>query len=336
MQFEGVELCCPFCRGDLERDGTDQAGTLTCRACGTTYPIVCGIPDLRILPDPYIAMEADRAKGRTIAERAADLTFEQLIDFYYGITDVVPPEHARVYKAGLLGAVPRATAALDGWQGVWGHAPGRRFLDVGCGTGPMLQAADGFPIRAGVDIAFRWLVMGRKRLDEAGVKVPLICAAAEALPFPDAHFDCVTADSVIELLHDQARGLRAMRRVLTAGGVLWAATPNRWSLGPDPHTGLIAGSWLPERVVTWYMRARHAKPPVRRLLSAGRFDQLMRDAGFNAPTLFLADFPPEQRRHFPAPIRAGVAVYQFLKRMPAGRGLLRAVGPRLLAVARAD
>ncbi|MCA9971972.1 MAG: hypothetical protein KC425_17230, partial [Anaerolineales bacterium] len=118
MNFKGVDICCPHCRGDLALVDGDLAadGRLRCEACSRTYPVLLGIPDLRIFPDPYIDVAPDHAKGRQIAAAAADRGFPELIDYYYGITDVVPPRHAALYKRGLLAAEARAAAALAAWE----------------------------------------------------------------------------------------------------------------------------------------------------------------------------------------------------------------------------
>lgn len=45
-------LCCPVCKGDLALAVTGEdatgiiSGTLSCPACGVSYPIEDGIPDL--------------------------------------------------------------------------------------------------------------------------------------------------------------------------------------------------------------------------------------------------------------------------------------------------
>ena len=71
-----------------------------------------------------------------------------------------------------------------------------------------------------MDIAFRWLIVARKRLEEAGVSVPLVCACAEALPFRDGTFDTVVASLVFCSVPEPARGLAEVKRVLRAGGRL--------------------------------------------------------------------------------------------------------------------
>jgi SAM-dependent methyltransferase len=340
MEYKGVEICCPHpdCRADLRWVGAEQ-NHLRCDADTHTYPVVCGIPDLRVFPDPYIGPEEDRAKGERVAEQAKRLRFDELIDFYYSVTTVVPPEHARLYKRGLLAGEAKARSALEAWESALetsGAAPpGRRLLELGCGTGPLLVAsATRYAPTVGVDIAFRWLVMGQKRLAEAGIDPPLICACAEALPFPEGQFDVVVADSVVELVDDQDACLAEARRALGDGGVLFLATPNRFSLGPDPHTGLLAGGFLPDSLTAAYMRWKNAKPPHRNLLTARALERLLHRNGFTMRHVFLPDFPAEQRVYFGRAINMGISAYQVVKRMPVGRQLMRTFGPRLQAVAR--
>ena len=106
--------------------------------------LLLGIPDLRVFPDPYIEMEADRAKGLRVVDRLDELSFAELVDFYYSITPVVPPHHARQYRRGLMAGVARAEAALASWEnvvGVNGQSATASLLEIGCGTAPLLVAA---------------------------------------------------------------------------------------------------------------------------------------------------------------------------------------------------
>lgn len=331
MNFRGIEICCPRCHGDLSWTSPDHC-RLDCSACGHDYPVVEGVPDLRVFDDPYISSEDDRKKGEGIAAQLEHRSFEELIDYYYANTSVVPPEHARQYKAGLLGAEARARASLETWE----VESGDTLLEIGCGTGPLLVAArDRFTRMVGVDIAFRWLQVARKRLDEAGMDVPLICACAEALPFKGDTFDALAADSTLELLHDQTKAVDELQRVARSQGRLLVATPNRFSLGPDPHTGLMAGSALPDSMTAWYMRRKNAIPPVRKLLSARALRRLVGKAGFREVSVMLPTFPEAQLAHVSPMIRRAVGLYHILRDAPVGSAVLKAVGPRLLLTARA-
>jgi ubiquinone/menaquinone biosynthesis C-methylase UbiE len=64
------------------------------------------------------------------------------------------------------------------------------------------------------------LTVARRRLATAPVPITLTRAAVEALPFPDASFDCVVATLVFCSVRDVERGLGEVRRVLKPGGKL--------------------------------------------------------------------------------------------------------------------
>src|SRR6185312_15953022 len=111
------------------------------------------------------------------------------------------------YLGHILGAEARgsALAALLPRSG--------KILEVGCGTGGLLAAAAriGLDIE-GTDIALRWLVVARRRLDDRGVSVPLVAASADRLPYADASFDAVVADSVLEHLDDPREAVNEWAR----------------------------------------------------------------------------------------------------------------------------
>jgi SAM-dependent methyltransferase/uncharacterized protein YbaR (Trm112 family) len=331
MNFQGVEICCPQCRSELEHAREEE---LACVRCNRRYPIVLGIPDLRIFPDPYIGFEDERAKVRCLAERFAQLDFEGFVDFYYSITSVVPAHHARQYKRGLLAGEVRARAWLEAWESAAGHPPTDTLLEIGCGTAPLLVAAQRYQRRMGVDIALRWLVVGKKRLAEAGLDLPLLCACAEALPLRDASFDRVVADSVIEHLKDQRAALGEVYRVLRPGSYIFAATPNRFSLGPDPQTGIWAGSWLPSSWTDAIVRRQGGIPPIRHLLRMQELGRLLRQGGFEDIRIFLPAIPADQQAHFSGALKRLIALYDLARRLPGSRHLLYLLGPLFQAVAR--
>src|SRR5205823_14104117 len=55
-------LRCPVCRDQLEIGER----SLTCQSCRRNYPVVLGIPDLRLYEDPLIPLEDDYRKGEKV------------------------------------------------------------------------------------------------------------------------------------------------------------------------------------------------------------------------------------------------------------------------------
>lgn len=93
-----------------------------------------------------------------------------------------------------------------------------RLLDVGCGTGLVLDLAhDLFQELDGIDITKEML---EKVTTRTNVRVQL--ANATAIPFPDKTFDAVTAYSVLHHIEDLDRIFKEIRRVLKPGGFLYA------------------------------------------------------------------------------------------------------------------
>jgi SAM-dependent methyltransferase len=343
MNWQGIEIVCPHCRGELRRTADergDTPGQLACAACHRRFPVVCGIPDLRIFPDPYITLEEEYAKARHLVSRYGDYDFAGLVEYYYSVSPLVPPQHAKKYARGLLAASSRTELWLQGWEEAAAKLPGgdekspdtgHCFLDLGCGTAPLLIAAKDYPCRIGADLALRWLVMARKRLTEAGLDLPLFCVCAEALPFAGGVFGTVAADSVLEHLRDQPRAMAEVHRVTQPGGRLFLATPNRFSIGPDPQTGIWGGSLLPLKWTQAMVRRQGGLPPQRHLLSAGHLRRLLRNASFRDPHIYLPG-APSQRGHFPFAVRAAMGIYETARGLPGVRRLLRWIGPMIHAV----
>ena len=101
--------------------------------------------------------------------------------------------------------------------------PGMRVLDLAGGTGDL---AIDFARRVGpmgvvvlTDINATMLESGRDRLINAGVVLPVVQCDAEKLPFPDAHFDCVSIGFGLRNVTRKEQALAEMRRVLRPGGV---------------------------------------------------------------------------------------------------------------------
>ncbi|HEX4895138.1 MAG TPA: bifunctional demethylmenaquinone methyltransferase/2-methoxy-6-polyprenyl-1,4-benzoquinol methylase UbiE [Solimonas sp.] len=106
-----------------------------------------------------------------------------------------------------------------------GVRAGERVLDVAGGTGDLTRE---FAKAAGErgqvilsDINAAMLGEGRKRLVDHGLlRVPVVQANAEKLPFPEGSFDCITIGFGLRNVTDKDAALRSMTRALKPGGRL--------------------------------------------------------------------------------------------------------------------
>jgi demethylmenaquinone methyltransferase/2-methoxy-6-polyprenyl-1,4-benzoquinol methylase len=99
--------------------------------------------------------------------------------------------------------------------------PGARVLDLCCGTGDMTfalgrRANSTSPQIIGAD--FSHAMLQRAAEKGRGTSLRWIEADALRLPFPDAHFDLITAAFGFRNLADYDAGLREIVRVLRPGG----------------------------------------------------------------------------------------------------------------------
>lgn len=100
---------------------------------------------------------------------------------------------------------------------LFGRAHGR-VLELGVGTGLNLTTYPSDVAVTGIDISPRMLARARRRVRNLGLRADLAVADIEALPFPDASFDTVTAACVFCSVGDPVRGLREAARVAHPGG----------------------------------------------------------------------------------------------------------------------
>jgi len=98
--------------------------------------------------------------------------------------------------------------------------PSDRVLDVGCGTGALLERlASAHPAArlTGVDPVPEMLAQARRKVP---AEVELQEGWAELLPFDSGQFDVVVSCNVFHFIEEPEGALREMRRVLAPGGRL--------------------------------------------------------------------------------------------------------------------
>ena len=140
---------------------------------------------------------------------------------------------------------------LPGWD-----PAGVKMLDVGCGdAGVLIAFAEAGAEASGIEPYERSVERGRVRAEEHGVAADIRTGFAEALPFPDAAFDLVTLDNVLEHVQDREKTLAEIRRVLKPDGVLYLVTPKPfalYSLWSDPHYSMAGLVLMPRPMQVWY------------------------------------------------------------------------------------
>jgi ubiquinone/menaquinone biosynthesis C-methylase UbiE/DNA-binding transcriptional ArsR family regulator len=174
---------------------------------GAAAPIVR--PLLQALDRADHQLAADR--GRLAAVRAqrtqsAQAFFARLAPEWDRLRSLHAPEDA--VEAEMLRAI--------------GPKPFRNLLDLGTGTGKMLQLLAPHAARAvGLDASHAMLAVARANLEKAGLtRVELRQGDIYAPPFGSGSFDLVLIHQVLHYLDDPARALREATRLLAPGGRL--------------------------------------------------------------------------------------------------------------------
>ncbi len=129
--------------------------------------------------------------------------------------------------------------------------PGRRVLDLGCGTGDdardmaLSVGKDGLVV--GVDNSQAMVTLANERARSSGLAVEFHVADALKLPFPDGHFDGSRADRSLMHVPDARGALAEMIRVTRPGGPIVIYEVDFETLLLDsPHkilTRTIAHTW---------------------------------------------------------------------------------------------
>lgn len=313
-----AELCCPRCRARL----IGRPSALQCCGCGAVYPIVAGIPDLRVCEDPYLDREGDREKAAMLASHATGSDFGGLLRRYWEMTPATPLPAAERYMRYALRGEARGRSTL----GMLGRRSGR-LLDLGAGTGGVLAAGGAFRDPIGVDVALRWLVIARKRLEERRANAFLVCACADHLPFPDGGFDAVVGLDLLAHCADPRSVFAEAARVQRPAGQSLFTVANRYSLLGDPHTGLVGTGFLPRPWQPRYVvrRNRRFDPRIRPLGAAEAAGMARRC--FRSVEIALPRIDPAERDLLSEPDRRKATVYERLRHVPIARGLLLTFGP---------
>jgi len=165
------------------------------------------------------------------------------------------------------------------------------------------------------------------------VDVPLVCANVEVLPFADGTAARAGGESILENAADPKQALHELARVLKRGGRLWLTTPNKYSLGPDPHLGVMAGGWWPDALLKRHATRAGKVFPRRTLFTSRSIRRSLEAADFGQIVIELPDVSEAQKTSQSLVMQRAIAGYQALKRLPVAGTLLRTVAPTYLVTA---
>ncbi|GAB3574445.1 class I SAM-dependent methyltransferase [Leifsonia lichenia] len=129
--------------------------------------------------------------------------------------DTIAEGYAALNETSLLNEYYNRPALVE----LAGDVAGRRVLDAGCGSGPILSdLRDRGAVVTGFDSSAGMVAQARRRL---GADADLLVAdLAHPLPFADQTFDDVVVSQALHYLEDWAPTLAEFRRVLKPGGRL--------------------------------------------------------------------------------------------------------------------
>ena len=174
------------------------------------------------------------------------MAFEELKQRHAAMWGSAPFERIAVTLAEMHQAIVDAV----------GGAPGKRWLDVGCGTGELALAAAATGAEVvGADLSPVLVETARRQAAERNVDVTFEVGDAEALPYGAATFDIVTSSVGAIFAPDHRAVAAQLARVCRPGGEL---AMTAWTSGaevdeffriigsyapPPPPDAGVAGSW---------------------------------------------------------------------------------------------
>lgn len=155
--------------------------------------------------------------------------------------------------------------AVDRWEKdvTWKLAqpvPGEKVLDIGTGTANyLIELAERGLDCTGLDIGIKMLLRGRRKALEKGIRLKLVTASGEALPFPDGFFDLVLSVTAFEFFKNPVLAVQEMTRVCRPGGRIVVSVLNKWSIWAARRRVL---SWFQDSIFTHcrfysYVEMRH-------------------------------------------------------------------------------
>ena len=175
----------------------------------------------------------------------------------------------REYFEELEGQRYRSHRHLEPW--IRSMEPGRSVLEIGCGIGmdSYRMARHGLCV-TGIDLTEVAIDTARSRFAREGLDGAFEVGDAEALRFPDEHFDYVYSFGVLHHVPDTEQSVREVWRVLKKGGEARIMLYHRRSLNEFVHR--LTGIPFEERDELCPVVRRYTRDEARKLF--GQFSQV--------------------------------------------------------------
>ena len=158
----------------------------------------------------------------------------------------------------------------------------------------------------------------------------LVCANAEALPFPDGVFSRVYSLGMVEHCSDVDAVAKEARRGLGPRGRLRFRTVNRYSLLREPHVGVWGVGYLPRRWQSRYVRWRSGRGyEQHHPWSVSELSCALRRAGFSDVSVAAASTLPSELVGAGTGMRLLAPLYQIARRLPILRRGVTQIAPIL-------
>ena len=297
-----------------------------CLSCNRVSRALRGIPDLRTSEDLYLSNQADWVMAQKLDEAYDRLDFRGLLNLFFELS----PEVTSRRRQSQIDHILSAPGRIRGWLDAIRPVEPASLLDLGCGSGSFLAAIGAEHTEVvGVDIAMRWLIIAKKRLEDEGFGlIPLACACAERLPIAPESLTDVIAGDVIEHVGDQRATLFEAFRVLKPGGKLFLASPNRFSIALEPHVGVWGVGYLPRRWMPAYVRivSRLDFRGIHTLGYAG-WSSTLRSSPFRGGQINVPLLPESDFIHFGRIKRLAAQLYNRLVAFRLGQKVACLIGP---------
>lgn len=258
---------CLKCR----RSGIQVEETIAiCRHCKSTFPVLRGVIDFRDA-DRDLSAGYDFASDNLLAQKLSDVfdrarTAHELRRLLWRLrvraragTDLAAIDAADVLTEDAIEPMSYSDEDLSHGRSVLQKCdlyladagieppPAGVALEDGAGEGYFFAGiAERYHQTIVLDLSMALMLVAVKTAEELGLSnVTFICASAENLPLADGTVDFVHNNNVIEHVADQGKMISEAGRVLTAEGLMFIISPNRFSIYFEPHFRLAGFGFFP-------------------------------------------------------------------------------------------